>query len=81
MKRNDLHHAAAVLGRKGGSTSTPAKAAAARANGRLGGRPAQCAICRCPATTTVFGFRVCAYHSTHGEDAPSCPTCKHPKER
>lgn len=38
----------------------------------------RCAICRCPATATVFGFRVCDYHVTHGEDDPSCPSCNWP---
>ena len=32
-------HAAALLGRNGGSARTPAKAAAARSNGARGGRP------------------------------------------
>ena len=32
---------ASILGREGGKASTPAKAAAARANGRKGGRPVQ----------------------------------------
>lgn len=31
--------AAAALGRRGGSSTSPAKRAASRANGRLGGRP------------------------------------------
>ena len=31
--------AASILGRKGGSAKTPAKAAAARENGKRGGRP------------------------------------------
>lgn len=42
--------------------------------------PGRCAICRCRATSAVHGFRVCAYHLTHGEDDPTCPTCHHPKE-
>lgn len=36
------------------------------------------AICRCEATTGVFGIAVCEYHFTHGESDPSCPTCQHP---
>lgn len=37
---DDLHNAAATLGRKGGSVKSERKAAAARENGRKGGRPA-----------------------------------------
>ena len=36
----DLAAAAAAMGRKGGSQKTPAQKAAAKANGRNGGRPA-----------------------------------------
>ena len=35
----DIHNAAAALGRMGGASTSPAKRAAARANGALGGRP------------------------------------------
>src|SRR5262245_47470164 len=35
----DLHDAAVMLGRKGGQSRSPAKAAAARRNGLKGGRP------------------------------------------
>ncbi|MGA2246805.1 MAG: hypothetical protein ABSH48_17575 [Verrucomicrobiota bacterium] len=34
-----LKQAARIMARKAGSTKTPAKAAAARENGKLGGRP------------------------------------------
>ena len=34
-----VHEYLARLGRKGGSSTSPAKAEAARANGRRGGRP------------------------------------------
>lgn len=40
--------------------------------------PKRCAICRCDATTTKFGFPVCWHHAEHGEDGPVCPTCNHP---
>jgi hypothetical protein len=39
QNQNELSGAAAVLGRKGGAAKTPAKARAARANGKKGGRP------------------------------------------
>lgn len=35
----ELSEAARLLGRKGGQVSTPKKAAAARENGKKGGRP------------------------------------------
>lgn len=38
-KPTRLHRAAVALGKRGGRAKTPAKAAAARANGRKGGRP------------------------------------------
>ena len=38
MTARKNHHAVA-LGRKGGSVSSPAKRAAAKANGKKGGRP------------------------------------------
>jgi hypothetical protein len=41
METTTEHDAAVLLGRKGGSTKTPAKAAASRANGKLGGRKAK----------------------------------------
>ena len=34
-----------------------------------------CTLCRCEATVERFGFPVCDYHNTHGEDAPQCPNC------
>jgi len=37
--KSDLSVAAALMGRRGGSISTPAKTKAARENGKLGGRP------------------------------------------
>lgn len=37
--QRELFEAARILGQKGGSVSSPAKAAAARENGKLGGRP------------------------------------------
>jgi hypothetical protein len=36
---NTIHAAAAALGQKGGKSTSESKAAAARANGRKGGRP------------------------------------------
>jgi len=39
MNRRLIHEVMAVMGRKGGKASTPEKAAAARKNGKLGGRP------------------------------------------
>lgn len=39
METTSEHEAAVLLGRRGGSAKTPAKAAASRANGKLGGRP------------------------------------------
>lgn len=41
--QTDISTAAAALGRKGGKTTSEAKAAAARANGAKGGRPPQLA--------------------------------------
>lgn len=41
MQETTEHDAAVLLGRRGGSAKTPAKAAASRANGKLGGRPAK----------------------------------------
>lgn len=38
-KAGELSSAAAALGRKGGQSTSDAKAAAARANGKRGGRP------------------------------------------
>lgn len=38
MAGKNLHRAAVILGSKGGSRSTPAKRAAARKNGKKGGR-------------------------------------------
>jgi hypothetical protein len=38
-----------------------------------------CAICDCSATARVFGFPVCEYHRTHGEDGPPCPVCGTPE--
>ncbi len=38
-KINELSNAAAIMGRKGGKSTTPAKQKAVRLNGRLGGRP------------------------------------------
>lgn len=37
-----------------------------------------CTLCRCPARHMLFGFPVCTYHETHGEDEPPCPTCAQP---
>ena len=46
MKKNPALHAAAVaLGRKGGSVRSEAKAVAARANGKKGGRPEEVCVC------------------------------------
>ena len=45
-----LTYAAALLGRKGGQSTSPAKQSAVRANGALGGRPP-----REPYTTTLNG--------------------------
>lgn len=39
MADSDLKSAAVLLGRKGGSATTDAKQAAARENGKKGGRP------------------------------------------
>ena len=39
MTHNDLTQAAQVLGRKGGSSTSPAKQQASRENGKKGGRP------------------------------------------
>ena len=39
MDKKEISEAAAILGRKGGQTKTPARAAASRDNGRKGGRP------------------------------------------
>lgn len=45
MKTNtDIHAAAAALGRMGGSSTSPAKQAASRANGARGGRPRKAAV-------------------------------------
>ena len=41
MQETTEHEAAVLLGRRGGSAKTPAKAAASRANGAKGGRPAK----------------------------------------
>jgi hypothetical protein len=41
MTTNNLSKAAAALGRKGGSATSEAKRAAARTNGRKGGRPTE----------------------------------------
>lgn len=41
METTNEHEAAVLLGRRGGSAKTPAKAAASRANGQKGGRPAK----------------------------------------
>lgn len=39
MRQRDISKAAAALGRKGGQSTSEAKRAAVRANGKLGGRP------------------------------------------
>jgi hypothetical protein len=39
MNKSAISKAAAAMGRKGGAVSSTAKAAAARKNGKLGGRP------------------------------------------
>lgn len=36
---------------------------------------AYCTLCRCKATETRFGFRVCGYHYSCGVYAAPCPTC------
>jgi general stress protein YciG len=36
---NDIHSAAQMLGKRGGSSKSEAKVNAARENGKLGGRP------------------------------------------
>lgn len=39
-------------------------------------KPVLCSLCRCESTTHKFGFEVCNYHYSHGEDDPFCPNCK-----
>tara|TARA_Y100000310_G_C20684255_1_gene817977 strand:+ start:376 stop:681 length:306 start_codon:yes stop_codon:yes gene_type:complete len=34
-----------------------------------------CTLCKCSAVVKLYGFPVCEYHITHGEDAPLCPNC------
>lgn len=42
----------------------------------LAPRPvAPCTLCACDSEGEIFGYKVCAYHLTHGEDAPPCPNC------
>lgn len=49
---NRIDNAAALLGRRGGSARSKAKAAAARENGQLGGRPrSKAPRCQCGAMT------------------------------
>jgi hypothetical protein len=36
---------------------------------------ALCTLCACEAVAEAFGFPVCDYHKTHGEDDPACPRC------
>ena len=51
--------------------------------GELPASPRRCVLCRCDATTEVYGFAVCDYHAEHTEDDPRCPHCaaKHTCER
>jgi hypothetical protein len=49
---NPVESAAALLGRRGGSVGSPAQKAAARENGKLGGRPrSKAKRCECGAMT------------------------------
>lgn len=45
MRKSEISKAAAALGRRGGSQTSPEKAAAARANGKKGGRPPSKCTC------------------------------------
>lgn len=38
-------------------------------------RRKRCTLCRCTATTEIYGFPVCRYHYRHGEEDPPCPIC------
>jgi hypothetical protein len=60
MKPEQISKAAAAMGRKGGAAKTEAKADAARANGKLGGRPTK------PATAMLIrnaegGWSLCRW--------------------
>jgi hypothetical protein len=42
----------------------------------LAPRPvAPCALCVCDSEGDLYGYKVCGYHLTHGEDDPPCPNC------
>jgi hypothetical protein len=34
-----------------------------------------CVLCNCEMVVELYGFPVCEYHRTHGEDDPLCPNC------
>ena len=68
------HPAAVTLGRLGGKAKTPAKSAAARLNGRKGGRP-KSAIPRCRhCARAVYGRGLCYQH--YQQAAPDSPKGK-----
>jgi hypothetical protein len=35
----------------------------------------RCALCRCRATTKLYGIKVCGWHVEHGEEDRPCPYC------
>lgn len=72
-----------TIGRLGGRVSSPAKAAAARANGAKGGRPRKatpsrvCAQCGEPEHGTGVGWFDCGDHETNNQRSPRtiCNAC------
>jgi hypothetical protein len=54
MSTDNIHTAAVELGRKGGQSTSAAKVAASRANGKLGGRPRKKKAPKLPARSVLF---------------------------
>lgn len=57
MNKKEISEAAAILGRKGGQTKTPARAAASRENGKKGGKPPSITITQIDGRLDIPGLR------------------------